>query len=564
MLKLRPVNQLRLAYLRGLSGQPLAQTQRDNGADEEYTAQPVYPEIRDLTYKARKERTAADWHEEIRQVPTVEEKLIKINMPRYYGYKVVDFNDTKIPYNALPLTLHYTRTVLEKAPPALQEDAESEKKAPASAGADDALFKAAREDVIEALEFAHDYSKHLDKLPSAVPLEAVARERQLTQIIVEQLNRALLQVLSGEYAHLTEVEVDYNPRHEAFWAVGGVDPPKNVVKSKKGQKWQEDAANDPVDRLVQYTGSPYLSLRHRHQLAPWKTPAESESLELSKQIPRFKHDARTLGYSTKHQHATNVPGYWPSVNGQNFGLLSFQSRAHLQLRPKSYGERDQLEALDALAIKSSYAWLLAQANYNGFNTYNELTYPLNTQTVITNGREWSFYDYQLNTVLLHGHNVDSNARVNFCRGTAPLPLYAEISPEGRCVDFNDAVLRQLIKLYANVPSVRRSTEEEQPYVASHISAYENPEQREFIGKTVKHLASNRPRHLELPETYMWEKLYKIDNKTRAMEARRRFFELDVNPWRRTLDQHDKEYVPRALRPGAEKKREGRRKPTYYP
>ncbi|KAH8356563.1 hypothetical protein KR200_002867 [Drosophila serrata] len=560
MLKLRPVNQLRLVYLRGLSGQPLAQSQWNNGADEEYTAQPVYPEIRNLTYKARKQRNAADWHEEIRQVPTVEEKLIKINMPRYYGYKVVEFNDAKIPYNALPITQHYTRTVLEKA----QQGAKTENKAPEKAGADDAVFKAVREDVIEALEFAHDYSEHLDKQPNAAPLDVVAHERQLTQIIVEQLNRVLLQALSADYAHLNEVEVDYNPRHEAFWAVGGVDPPKNVVKSKKGQKWQEDAANDPVDRLVQYTGAPYLSLRHRHQLAPWKTPAESESVELSKQIPRFKHDARTLGYSTKHQHATNVPGYWPSVNGQNFGLLSFQSRAHLQLRPTSYGERDLLEALDALAIKSSYAWLLAQANYNGFNTYNELTYPLNTQTVITNGREWSFYDYQLNTLLVHGDNVDSNPRVNFCRGTEPLPLYAEISPKGKCVDFNDVVLRQLINMYANVPSVRRSTQEEQPYVASHISTYDSAEQREFIAKTVKHLASNRPRHLELPETYMWEKLYKIDNNTRAMEAKRRFFELDVNPWRRTLDQHDKEYVPRALRPGAEKKREGRRKPTYYP
>ncbi|XP_017034058.2 large ribosomal subunit protein mL65 [Drosophila kikkawai] len=562
MLKLRPVNQLRLAYLRGLSGQPQAQTQRNDGpADEEYTAQPVYPEIRDLTHKGRKQRSAADWHEEIRQVPTVEEKLIKINMPRYYGYKVVDFNDTKIPYNALPIAQHYTRTVLEKTTPVVKEEGAKTEEKPVT---EDDLFKAAREDVIEALEFAHDYSRHLDQQPKAAPLDAVTRERQLTQIIVEQLNRALLQVLSADYAHLNELEVDYNPRHEAFWAVGGVDPPKNVIKSKKGQKWQEEAANEPVDRLVQYTGAPYLSLRHRHQLAPWKTPAESESLELSKQIPRFKHDARTLGYTTKHQHATNVPGYWPSVNGQNFGLLSFQSRAHLQLRPKSYGERDLLEALDALAIKSSYAWLLAQANYNGFNTYNELTYPLNTQTVITNGREWSFYEYQLNTLLVHGHHVDSNPRVNFCRGSEPLPLYAEISPAGKCVDFNDAVLRQLINLYANVPSVRRSQVEEQPYVASHISAYEKAEQREFIGKTVKHLASNRPRHLELPETYMWEKLYKIDNNTRAMEARRRFFELDVNPWRRTLDQHDKEYVPRALRPGAEKKREGRRKPTYYP
>ncbi|XP_017050940.1 39S ribosomal protein S30, mitochondrial [Drosophila ficusphila] len=550
MLKLKRVNQLRATYKRCLAGQSLQLSPADN--------EPAYPEIQDPSFRARKQRDAADWHEEIRQVPTVEEKLIKINMPRYYGFKVVDFNDSKIPYNALPLTQHYTRTILEDLP------ASSEKVEQGDKTEEDPLFKAAREDVIEALEFAHDYYRHLEKLPNSGKPSAVESERILTQIIVEQLNRALLQVLSEENKHLNEVEVDYNSRHEAFWAVGGVDPPKNVQKSKKGREWQKDQANDSVDRLVQYTGSPYLSLRHRKQLTPWKTPAESESIELSKQLPIFKHDPRTLGYTTKHQHATNVPGYWPKGNEHNFGLISFQSRAHLQLRPASFGDRDQQEALHSLAIKSSYAWLLAQANYNGFNTYNELTYPMNTQTVITNGREWSFYEYQLNTLLLHGKHQEENPRVNFCRGTKPLPLYAEISANGKCVDFNDAALRQLLKFYVNVPSIQRSIAEQQPYVASDISAYENAEQRDFISKTFKYLASNRPRHLELPEIYLWEKLYKIDNNTRAMEAKRRFFELDINPWRRTLDKHDKEYVPKAIRPGVYKNRENRYKRTYYP
>ncbi|KAH8354871.1 hypothetical protein KR084_012880 [Drosophila pseudotakahashii] len=557
MLKLSLVSQLRSTYRRCLaSGQSLQVQQQVNPAVD---VEPAYPDIRDPSFKARKQKDAADWHEEIRQVATVEEKMIKINMPRYYGYKVVDFNDSKIPYNALPLTQHYTRTVLED----LVVPSASTSPEVAAPTSEDALLKAAREDVIEALEFAHDYYRHLEKLPNATPPSAVERERILTQIIVEQLNRALLQALGEEYKHLAEVEVDYNPRHEAFWAVGGVNPPKNVQQSKKGREWQKEDANESVDRLVQYTGAPYLSLRHRKQLSPWKTTAESEDLALSKQLPRFKHDPRTLGYSTKHQHATNVPGYWPKGNEQNFGLLSFQSRAQLQLRPQSYGEQDQLEALHSLAIKSSYAWLLAQANYNGFNTYNELTYPLNTQTVITNGREWSFYEYQLNTLLLHGSHEQDNPRVNFCRGTRPLPLYAEISAQGKCVDFNDTTLRQLLNFYANVPSVQRTIEEQQPYVASDISAYENTEQRDFISKTFKYLASNRPRHLELPEIYLWEKLYKIDNKNRAMEAKRRFFELDINPWQRTLDRHDKEYVPRAARPGV-RKQENRFKKTYYP
>ncbi|KAH8399777.1 hypothetical protein KR215_002177 [Drosophila sulfurigaster] len=570
MLTLRRGEQLR-ARLQALCRRCLsAKTQAatsNNITDDasEYTAEAEYPEIRDLSFKARKQQSAADWHNEIKSVPTVEEKMIKLNMPRYYGFKVVDLNDNQVPYNALPLTQHYTRTVLE-------EQKEEEQPAAAASGAEenvklDAIVKAAREDVIEALEYAHDIYKHqLTQL--ATPPDAVQRERQLTQIIVEQVNRAVLQTLSADYAHLQQVEIDYNPRHEAFWAVGGIDPPKNVVKSKQGHEWQKADAHESVDRLVQYTGEPYLALRHRLQLPTWRTVEESQNLQLAQQLPRYKFDARTLGYTTKHQHAINVPGYWPSANAPNFGLLSFQSCAHLQLRPKSYGVEDAKEALHALAIQSSYAWLLAQANYNGFNTYNELTYPLNTQTVITNGREWSFYSYQLNTLLVHGHHIDTNPVVNFCRGTPALPLYGDINEAGKCVDFNEATLRQLLKLYSNVPSIQRTADELLPYVRDgslrRAADYENEEQRVFLEQTFKHLASKRPRHLEIPEIYMWEKLYKIDHPTRSMEPRRRFFEYGINPWRRTLDQHDKEYVPRAVRPGGKKNREGRYKKTYYP
>lgn len=249
-----------------------------------------------------------------------------------------------------------------------------------------------------------------------------------------------------------------------------------------------------------------------------------------------------------------------------FGYLSYQSRAVMQIRPASYGAGDFKDAIHAQAIQSSFAWLLAQANYNGFNTYSELTYPMNSQTIVTNGRTWSFYEYQLNTLLTNSNQIDKNPRVNYCRGTEELNLYEAIDENGKIKGFNDLVLRQLIKFYTKIPNVQRSAAELQPYLndqIKRIADYVEDEKRYFLDKTYKYLASNRPRHLELPEIYLWEKIYKIDNKTRPLEARRRFFELNINPWRRTLDQHQKEYIPKALRPEGPKSKK-KWKPTYYP
>lgn len=159
MLTLRRGEQLR-ARLHAVCRRYLAikaETKAVAVADSEYTAEPEYPPIRNTSFKARKAQTVADWHSEIREVATVEEKMIKINMPRYYGYKVVDLTDSSVPYNALPLTQHYTRTVLEELPQ-LQSTTES-KQVDDNKTKMDAIVKAAREDVIEALEYAHDLYK---------------------------------------------------------------------------------------------------------------------------------------------------------------------------------------------------------------------------------------------------------------------------------------------------------------------------------------------------------------------------------------------------------------------
>lgn len=80
--------------------------------DEEYTKEPQYPPILDLDYKAVRQRKRAAWHEKVKCVKTVEEKLIAINMPRYYGFKSVMLNDQTFRYNSLPFFQYVTRTQL--------------------------------------------------------------------------------------------------------------------------------------------------------------------------------------------------------------------------------------------------------------------------------------------------------------------------------------------------------------------------------------------------------------------------------------------------------------------
>ena len=50
--------------------------------DDEYTNTPQYPPILDLSFKKKIERQKETVHEQIKALQTVEEKQIKLNMPR--------------------------------------------------------------------------------------------------------------------------------------------------------------------------------------------------------------------------------------------------------------------------------------------------------------------------------------------------------------------------------------------------------------------------------------------------------------------------------------------------
>lgn len=78
--------------------------------ENEYTETPVYPPILDMSLQGRKLRERQSVHEKIKNLNTVEEKQIALNMPRYYGWKCVMLNENRVPYNALPLVQCYTRT----------------------------------------------------------------------------------------------------------------------------------------------------------------------------------------------------------------------------------------------------------------------------------------------------------------------------------------------------------------------------------------------------------------------------------------------------------------------
>lgn len=165
---------------------------------------------------------------------------------------------------------------------------------------------------------------------------------------------------------------------------------------------------------------------------------------------------------------------------------------------------------------------------------------------------------------MHTNNTTENPRRNVCWATPELKLYEKIE-NGKLIGFNDDVLKTLLKFYGNTPEERLGVNMK-PYLSDtekHAADYDDPEKRIWLEREYKHIMSNRPRNIQPYEIYAWEKIYKIDHKTRPMDKRLRPFELFENPYKRTLDYRLPFYVPRAQRPDLPRYK-GRYKKEFWP
>ncbi|XP_058792079.1 large ribosomal subunit protein mL65 [Phymastichus coffea] len=517
--------------------------------------EPHYPPILDLSRRARQSRNREKWHNKVKSLGTIEEKIFELNMPRYYGWKAFTLKEGILPYDPLPQAQYITNTHIANEPklPSYYDSV-------ISLEILDASVQQIKSQVEDMLAFEYNYRKLDDQLNAENYRDKAFMDDLMGKTISQQMNKILSVNFSLTHAHLLESELDIDPRIEAFWFFGGLEVPSEVKKSRAGIKWTAEFKDESINMPLKYTGSPILHLRHCLPLKEIVSLQESENLSL--EVPVEAYDLRKKGYFMDRLRATVIPGFWPGDHSE-FGTVSYHKRGYLCHRPEVFN--DNLDALKAQAVFGSFSWLYTQACYQGFSTFQNPTYPFVNQMIITNGQWWSFAVYQLNTTAMHIDVIDKNPRRNICWITEPMQLFEKIE-NGKVYGFNEDVLKHLIKFYVNTPEAKEGIEMK-PYVQGEefIANIEDPERRKWLENKYKHLLSNRMRHRLVPEIYHWQRIYLIKFKTRPLDKKREPWEFGINVFKRRLDDHASEYIPKHLRPDPKKHKQIYKwAKSYYP
>lgn len=91
----------------------------------------------------------------------------------------------------------------------------------------------------------------------------------------------------------------------------------------------------------------------------------------------------------------------------------------------------------------------------GFWSEADVTRPFVSQGVITDGKYFSFFCYQLNTLALTVQADQNNPRKNICWGTQSKPLYETVE-DNEVKGFDDDVLLQIVHFLLNKPKEDRA------------------------------------------------------------------------------------------------------------
>ncbi|XP_051846533.1 39S ribosomal protein S30, mitochondrial [Antechinus flavipes] len=385
------------------------------------------PVVASLTAKSKaaRQRRVDRWHQQAHDAPSVEAKLrvlTKLQRPKYVVYPQTFALNADRWYQSFTKTVYLSGLPLPR-PPGPGEPGGLPDLAPLRSAVCDCLLQ------------EHFHLKRKKRAPPYQQQEFVASP------FLHQLVTSLTGLLTPHNPSLSAAALDFQRPVHFYWWCG------EEIISKGYRKGRIDALR------YQINDKPHSQIRIQKQLSEFVPLDYSVPMEIP--VINCKPDKLPL---FKRQYENNIFIGTRLADPCCYGHTQF----HL-LPDKLKRERllknnrgDQIEVgYRANAIASLFAWTGAQAMYQGFWSEADVTRPFVSQGVVTDGKYFAFFCYQLNTLALTAQANQNNSRKNICWGTESKPLF-EVIEDGDVKGFNDELLLQLIQFLMNRPEERRS------------------------------------------------------------------------------------------------------------
>lgn len=148
-----------------------------------------------------------------------------------------------------------------------------------------------------------------------------------------------------------------------------------------------------------------------------------------------------------HTLPMQVPGHWYGDNREFNYLTVYNTTKTMSYFKNKYAQNiNENEIIKSIACLFGHAELTSQAYYLGFSMWKDVTYPLVAQQIFTDGKNYSFSNYQLNTLRLWNKATKLN-NLSFVTPTESLFELNEEKTDFK--NFNDNLLKKILKMFSN-------------------------------------------------------------------------------------------------------------------
>ncbi|XP_072038529.1 large ribosomal subunit protein mL65-like [Amphiura filiformis] len=237
----------------------------------------------------------------------------------------------------------------------------------------------------------------------------------------------------GQSPHVVSGEFDHDVEVNSFW--------------------------DREDTRYQYTGTPLFLLRTREPLQEFT----SKDSELSVgDVESYPYKPQWYSIFKQHHNSKCFPGlkYGNPINYGHTQVHVYQSDKEKMLDAGGQPYID--EHVLGQGLMTSFGWMTGMSMYNKHYWDDDLTRPMTCNTIVTDGQNFSFFCYQLNTIALHSRVSETNQLRNVCWYTKDAQLYEKLTEDGEVVNFNVDVLKTVIGMLMMPPGMNMLEAEEKP------------------------------------------------------------------------------------------------------
>ncbi|GBL89847.1 28S ribosomal protein S30, mitochondrial [Araneus ventricosus] len=432
-----------------------------------------YPPIVDMSKEGQRRHQRQMWYDSIKAMPTVEEKLYELAVQQRLHLKKYFLTCVPPSYTGIFFNQFITRThLMEGLPDKIN-----------NINVEDELsdIKDTFNEVL--LNYYHNpWQSKTSKQLSDYLSEKGAGSRLLNQLITQCYKR-----LASKNEHILESTIQHKPRINSFWWHNGFE-------SKDDEIYEKNLA-------FRYEEFPAFVIRMKKPLSP--IVDMNDPLCATAEVLKYHYHPEIFEFPCNESDwLSSVPGFWPGDQNE-FPLLQVFTSDKLQNLLMKIENYDLKKIENSLGLMGSFGYLNTIANYQGFTPFHDITYPFVGQTILTNGQDFTFFVYQLNTIAFH-EDVDNKDRRNLCWTSGKLRLFETIE-DGQLKGVNEDVYRLLLKFLLNTPEVKEG-QVLKPYLGVDTRTEEEIKNMRFFLRRM--YSQKRAHNAHKDEVPMWVKIYK--------------------------------------------------------